>query len=107
MPKGLRLRPDGPIRRLHGPSVVSSFLQEDFAKVGGMFRFEFRELSKASYALVQRRLERVAAEFNELAELDSYLPSAQRETIGMALGARPWVMSWVTGLKPRVASVVK
>jgi DNA-binding Xre family transcriptional regulator len=107
VPKGLRLRPDGPIRRAHGRSVVASFLQADFAKLGGLFRFEFREITKASFAQVQRRLERVAAEFNELAELDSYLPSAQRETIGMALGVRPWVMSWVTGLKPRAAANTK
>lgn len=50
---------------------------------------------------MQRRLERVAAEFNELAELDSYLPSDRREGIGMALGTRPWVVSWAMGLKPR------
>jgi len=101
VPKSVRLRPDGPIRRAHGKSVVSSFLQADFAESGGRFRFEFRELSKASFELLQRRLDRVATEFNELAELDSYLPSDQRTTIGMALGIRPWTMSWVTGLKPR------
>jgi len=101
VPKSVRLRPDGPIRRAHGNSVVSSFLQADFAESGGRFRFEFRELSKASFELLQRRLDRVASEFNELAELDSYLPSDQRTTIGMALGIRPWAMSWVTGLKPR------
>lgn len=101
VPKSVRLRPDGPIRRAHGKTVVSSFLQADFAESGGRFRFEFRELSKASFELLQRRLDRVATEFNELAELDSYLPSDQRTTIGMALGIRPWAMSWVTGLKPR------
>lgn len=101
VPKTVRLRPDGPIRRAHGKSVVSSFLQADFAESGGRFRFEFRELSRASFELLQRRLDRIAAEFNELAELDSYLPSDQRTTIGMALGIRPWQMAWVTGLKPR------
>jgi len=101
VPKTLRLRRDGPIRRAHGRHVVASFLQADFAEAGGVFRFEIRELSKASFVTMQRRLERVAAEFNELAELDSYLPSDQREGIGMALGTRPWVVSWAMGLKPR------
>ena len=101
VPKTVRLRPDGPIRRAHGKSVVASFLQADFAQSGGHFRFEFRELSKSSFELLRRRLDRVAAEFNDLAELDSYLPSDQRTTIGMALGIRPWTMAWVTGLKPR------
>ena len=43
----------------------------------------------------------MATEFNEMAELDSYLPPQQRETIGLALGMRPWVISMVTGLKKR------
>jgi DNA-binding Xre family transcriptional regulator len=102
VPKTLRLRRDGPIRRAHGKSVVASFIQADFDDAGGLFRFEIRELSKASAALLQRRLERLAIEFNEMAELDSYLPSDQRETTGMALGIRPWVVSWAMGLKPRV-----
>lgn len=101
VPKTLRLRRDGPIRRAHGKSVVASFIQGEFDAMGGLFRFEVRELSKASMALVQRRLERLAAEFNEMAELDSYLPPDQRETIGMALGVRPYVVSWAMGLKPR------
>jgi transcriptional regulator with XRE-family HTH domain len=101
VPKSLRLRRDGPIRRAHGRHVVASFLQADFATAGGLFRFEIRELSKASFVTMQRRLERVAAEFNELAELDSYLPSDQREGIGMVVGTRPWVVSWAMGLKPR------
>ena len=101
VPKTLRLRRDGPIRRAHGKSVVAGFIQADFDASGGLFRFEIRELSKASTALLHRRLERLALEFNELAELDSYLPSDQRETIGMALGIRPWVVSWAMGLKSR------
>jgi len=104
VPATLRLRRDGPIRRAHGRSVVTDFIQADFDKSGGLFRFEVRELSKASIALLQRRLERIAREFNELGELDSYLPSDQRETIGMAVGIRPWVVSWAMGLKPRPAA---
>jgi transcriptional regulator with XRE-family HTH domain len=107
VPKSLRLRRDGPIRRSHGRHVVASFLQADFASAGGLFRFEIRELSQASFVTMQRRLERVAAEFNELAELDSYLPSDQREGIGMALGTRPWVVSWAMGLKPRASAPPK
>ena len=101
VPKTLRLRRDGPIRAAHGKSVVATFIQADFEEGGGLFRFEVRELSKASVALLQRRLDRLATEFNEIAELDSYLPSDQRETIGMALGIRPYVVSWAMGLKPR------
>ncbi len=103
VPKTLRLRPQGPIRKAHGKAVVADFLQAEFAAVGGFFKFEFRELSQASVALLERKLERVAQEFHELAELDSYLPAEQRKTIGMALGIRPWVISLVTGLNKKDA----
>ena len=103
VPKTLRLRRDGPIRAAHGKSVVATFIQADFEASGGLFRFEVRELSKSSVALLQKKLDRLATEFNEIAELDSYLPSDQRETIGMALGIRPYVVSWAMGLKPREA----
>jgi hypothetical protein len=64
---------------------------------------ELRELSEPSYSLLQRRLERICQEFNELAELDSYLPSEQRKTIGLAVGTKPWTMSLVSGIKQRPA----
>lgn len=101
VPKTVRLQRDGPIRRSHGKSVINDFLQVDFAEMGGYFRFEFRDLSPASVAHLERKLERVAQELHELAELDSYLPVDQRQTVGLALGMRPWTMSWVTGLKKK------
>jgi len=103
-PKLVQLRPGGPIHRVHGKRVVDEFLAAQFDRAGGLFRFECRELSKASYALMQRRLERLAAEFLELAELDSALPSRRRETIGVLLAMRPWALSLVTGLKARSAT---
>ncbi|MFI4887369.1 MAG: helix-turn-helix domain-containing protein [Burkholderiales bacterium] len=101
VPKLLRLHPGGPIHRAHGKRVVDEFIAAEFDRVGGHFRFEYRELSKASYALMQRRLERITAEFLEIAELDGTMPSRQRETIGLLLAMRPWALSLVTGLTPR------
>ncbi|MBI3716851.1 MAG: helix-turn-helix transcriptional regulator [Betaproteobacteria bacterium] len=101
VPKSLRLQRNGAIRRAHGKSVVSDFLQADFVAEGGYFKFEFRELSRTSVTHLERKLERLAQELHELADIDSYLPTEQRQTIGMALGIRPWVMSWVTGIKKR------
>lgn len=101
VPKTLRLQRDGPIRRSHGKSVINDFLQVEFAEMGGYFRFEFRDLSHASVAHLERKLERIAQELHELAELDGYLPVDQRQTVGLALGMRPWTMSWMTGLKKK------
>jgi len=47
------------------------------------------------------KIDRLAAEFNELAELDSTLPPEQRQSVGLALGMRPWRIGPVTGLKER------
>lgn len=101
VPRTMRLRNDGPIRQLHGNRVIGDFIAGDFVAAGGMFRLEMRELSEPSYALIQRKLERICQEFNELAELDSYLPTDQRRTIGMSVGTKPWKMSLVTGIRQR------
>jgi transcriptional regulator with XRE-family HTH domain len=99
-----RLRADGPIRRLHGKRVVGDFLAPQFDRVGGYFAFEFRELSRASVEVLRRKLERVTVEFHELAELDSHLRASARETIGLAVGIRPWTIATALGLAPRDAA---
>jgi len=103
-PKLVQLRPGGPIHRAHGKRVIDEFIAAEFDRAGGHFRFEYRELSKASYALMQRRLDRLAAEFLELAELDAAMPAKRRETIGLLLAMRPWALSLVTGLSPRASA---
>jgi transcriptional regulator with XRE-family HTH domain len=102
--RNLRLSPNGPVRRAVGDEAMQEFLSVRFDEHGGHFRFEYRELSKASYEVLARRLDRLAAEFNELAELDSTLPAAQRSSIGLAAGIRPWRIGLVTGLKERGAA---
>lgn len=101
--KCLRLRSDEPIRQAHDRAVVGDFLQADFASKGGYFSFEFRELSHASVAHVERKLTRIAQEFHEFAELDGYLPADQRQTIGITLGIWAWVISRLAGLNKRKA----
>lgn len=107
VPRSLRVQREGPIRRAHGKSAVSDFLQADFAAEGGFFRFEFRELSRASVSHLERKLERLAQELHELADIDSYLPPDQRQTVGMALGIRPWLMSWMNGIRKKEAPAME
>ena len=99
--RNLRLRRRGPIELAYGRAAVGEFLSPEFDRVGGVFRIEFRELSSASFELLKRKLDRLADEVHELAELDSVLPSQQRQTIGVALGARPWTVAMVAGLPRR------
>ena len=101
VPRRVRLRDVGPVRKRHGNRMIGVFLDEAMRASDAFVNYEIRELSTASAALVQRRLERVAAEFNDLAELDSYLPSGRRKTVGMVLVLRPWPVAWAMGLRPR------
>lgn len=98
----VRHRSDGPIRRRHGEAMLSDFLGVRFDEHGGHFRFEVGELSKASAAILQRKLDRLAAEFHELSALDINLPAPQRRLYGVALGTRPWNgAAEISGLKLR------
>jgi transcriptional regulator with XRE-family HTH domain len=97
----LRLKPSGAIRARHGQRTMAEFLAVEFDRHGGHFLFEFRDISPASFAVMQRKVDRLAAEFNELAELDSTLPPEQRQSIGLAMGMRPWRIGQVTGLRER------
>jgi transcriptional regulator with XRE-family HTH domain len=90
VPRGTRLRADGPLRRRHGAKLLDDFLAPQFDKVGGFFAFEFRELSRASIDVMKRKLMRLGAEFDELAALDANLKPAERESVGVALGVRRW-----------------
>lgn len=101
LPRDARLRPDGPIRRKHGRRVVEDFLAPQFDRAGGAFAFEFRELSRASFEILKRKLERLAAEVHQLADVDAHLPPGERETIGVALGIRPWSMESAIELPAR------
>jgi transcriptional regulator with XRE-family HTH domain len=101
----LQIRPSGAIRARHGQRAMTDFLSVQFDRHGGHFRFELRDLSTASFAVIARKIDRLAAEFNELAELDSTLPPDQRRSIGFALGIRPWQVAQVTGLKERERKV--
>jgi transcriptional regulator with XRE-family HTH domain len=97
----LRLKPSGAIRAKHGQRTMAEFLAVEFDRHGGHFVFEYRDVSPASFAVMARKIDRLAAEFNELAELDSTLPPEQRQSIGLALGMRPWRIGQVTGLRER------
>lgn len=94
-------RPGGPVKKAYGLRVTSEFLRSKFAGNLDLLRFEARDLSAASAAALRRRLERVAVEFNELAEVDSTLPARRREGVGLLIACRPWEFSAMNALKRR------
>lgn len=94
-------RSDGPVRRRYGPQVLREFLHDRFDGERSLLRFEVRELSEASIDVIRRRLQRLATEITQMAELDSDLPGERRRSVGVALALRPWVFSIAEAMRTR------
>jgi transcriptional regulator with XRE-family HTH domain len=101
--RDFRWRAAGPVKKAYGRRVVQEFTNGRFENASELLRFEARDVSEESATLVRRRLERIAAEFNELAELDAGLPARKRAGFGLLLGCRPWQFSAMIALRRRKA----
>jgi len=99
--RDFRWRDGGPVKKTYGPRVMSEFLAARFKQPLEFLRFESRVMSPESAAVLQRRLERVVLEFNELAEVDSSVPSGRRIGVALLAACRPWEFSVVNALKRR------
>jgi transcriptional regulator with XRE-family HTH domain len=89
----------GPLRKAYGLRVITEFMRARFDAPLDAFHFEALELSSESAAVVKRRLERVAAEINEMVETDASLPAKKRLAFGVLLASRPWSISIVHTLR--------
>jgi len=94
-------RAGGPVKKAYGLRVTAEFLRSRFAGALELLRFEARDLSAESAAVLRRRLERLLGEFGELAALDSSLPARRRSGVGLLVACRPWDFSVVDALKRR------
>jgi DNA-binding Xre family transcriptional regulator len=92
-------RKDGPVRRLYERQVRQEYLQSSFSGPHDELYLRSAELSDASCRVLLRKLERLAVDFRDLAELDRTLPAAEKRSIGVLLAARPWVFSVFAGLQ--------
>ena len=101
VPRDFRWRAGGPVKKAYGNRVMQELLKGRFDGQAELLRFEARDVSGESAALMRRRLERLAAEFNELAEVDSSLPARRRSGFGLLVACRPWEFSVMIALKKR------
>jgi len=92
-------RRGGPLRKAYGLRVITEFMRARFDSPVDAFHFEALELTNESAVVVKRRLERVAAEINELVEADAAAPAKRRIALGVLLAARPWSISIVDTLR--------
>ena len=91
--RSIAWRRDGPVRKRYERQILSEFLGGPFDGALEVQRFESGEISEASMQILRRRIERLLAEMNELVELDMALPAAERQSVGLLIGLRPWVFS--------------
>lgn len=101
--RDFRWRAAGPVKKAYGNRVLQELLRGRFEGPAELLRFEARDISEESAAVVRRRLERLAAEFNELAEVDASLPARKRSGFGLLVACRPWQFSVMIALKKRKA----
>lgn len=99
VPKHYVWRRGGPLRKAYGARVINEFVRSRFDSPVDAFHFDALELTSESAVIVKRRLERVAAEINELAEADAAAPARKRLALGVLLAFRPWNNSIVHTLR--------
>ncbi len=99
VPKHYVWRAGGPLRKAYGLRVVTEFMRSRFDAPHDAFHFEAQELSAESAVIAKRRLERVAAEIQDLVEMDAAAPTRKRVTLGVLLACRPWDISIVHALR--------
>jgi DNA-binding Xre family transcriptional regulator len=94
-------RADGPVRKLYERQVRSEFLQGQFAGEQEALVFHSAELSPASVQILLRKIDRLAADFADLATLDVKLPQRDKTSIAVLLACRPWVFSMFSAYRAR------
>ena len=94
-------RKDGPIQQLFARQVQTEFLDSTFSGASEQLRFVGGMLSKPALTQMQRSIDRVAAEFDELARRDSHLPLGERHGCSAVFAIRPWEFSMFAQLRRR------
>ena len=95
-------RANGPVRRRYESKAITEFIAALFNAQDEHFSFQFGELSKASAAVLKRKLKKVEKEFQDLVDVDLPLPHEEKDSVGLLLASRQWVFSLVEILKTDV-----
>lgn len=87
----IRWRKDGAIRRRYQNLVLSEFLNDGFAAQDQLLDFEIVELSPASNTILQRKLEMLLKDINELAAMDYGITQSRKTSTAILVAIRPWI----------------
>lgn len=84
-------RPDGPIQRFFQEKLSAEYFNARFAGPQERLHVLTGMLSDASQQQFQRKLERLAQEFEEMNREDGHLPIDKRPGYTVVLAVRPWI----------------
>jgi hypothetical protein len=104
VPKDFRWRDAGPAKRAYARRVLDEFLGSRFDAPLELMRFESRQMSAESAAILRERLAKLVDEFNQLAEGDSSMPCQRRVGVALLAACRPWQFSVLNALRRRKAA---
>ena len=101
VPREFVWRAGGPAKKAYARRAMAEFFHARFDAPLELIRFEPRELSAESASLLKGKLEKLLAEFAQLAEADSALPASRRVPLALFVACRPWQFSPLDALKRR------
>lgn len=96
--------PDGPIQRLFKSQLSQDFLKSGFGGGTDLLVLVNGAVSKASAAILQARLRRVASDFAGMRIDDARLPAAERVPMTLLVAARPWEPEYLARYRRRRAA---
>jgi hypothetical protein len=97
-------RPDGPVRKLYERQVRAEFLQGPFTGSNEALSFHSAELSPASVRILLKKIDKLAADFADLAALDVQLPARDKTSVALLLACRPWVFSMFSAYRAKAVA---
>ncbi len=91
----------GPLNRLYEKDISREFVDSHFSGANERRRFLNARLSKTSLQALQRRLDRLIAEFVEFAEIDKVSAAEDSTPIWLILAYRPWRFTLIDRFRRR------
>jgi transcriptional regulator with XRE-family HTH domain len=89
----------GPLGRAYHDMFVGDFLDNPFDRPSDCLLFTPGQFTQASLKIIQKKIDNLVREFNQLAEMDSALPLKSRYSTGLLIGFRPWVFTMIADLR--------
>ncbi len=92
-------RKHGPLWERYEKVVREDFFNFDFDSPNSRLDFNPAQLSASSIKIVNKKIEALVRQYDELADMDSSLPIQNRYSVALHVGFRPWGFTIAKALK--------